>query len=449
MSRPRVEIVGLGPGGDEYVTVHTLDRVHAHKHRFLRTSRHPSAHLVANAHSFDHHYENADTFADVYTSIVDELVTAAIEHGAIVYAVPGSPLVLERTVSLLRADERIECIVHPAIGFLELSYAALGIDPVEARVTLVDGHTFTTSAAGLTGPLLVAHCHANWVLSEIKLAFDDTDEKASNDDVEVVLLHHLGLPTERIVRCRFADIDRTIEADHLTSLYIPRLRSAVAHEMVSFHELARTLRRECPWDREQTHHSLLTYLLEETHEVVDAILALDPDDPATDEHLVEELGDLLYQIEFHAAIAEQEGRFSMADVARGINEKLVRRHPHVFAPDSSTSETFTTDSSGPDSATVLAAWDAIKAAEKAARGDTSSPFDSVPRSSGSLSFASGIVKKAEKNGIDIGIENLDGLGRLDTLDDMGDFLLAVVVECRRRGIDPEVALREAVNRRIG
>ena len=439
MSKPVVEVVGLGPGGDSYVTNHTLERIAAHTHRFLRTSRHPSAHLVADARSFDERYESADTFDDVYTAIVDELVDAATAHGAVLYAVPGSPLVLERTVRLLMDDTRVECVVHPAIGFLELAYAALAIDPVEAGVTLIDGHTFSTSAAGLAGPLLVAHCHANWVLSDIKLSVDEvaTDD-AGNDDLEVVLLHHLGLSDQQIVHCRFADVDHCIEADHLTTLYIPRLNVPVARELSAFHELARTLRRECPWDREQTHHSLLTYLLEETHEVVDAILALDPDDPATDEHLVEELGDLLYQIEFHAAIAEQEGRFTMADVARGINDKLVRRHPHVFAPSSQ-------HGVDADSAGVLATWDAIKAAEKAARGDTSSPFDSVPRSSGSLSFASGVLKKAEKNDVEIGISTTT---ELSTVADLGEHLLAVVAECRRRGIDPEVALREVVNRHI-
>ena len=99
---------------------------------------------------------------------------------------------------------------------------------------------------------------------------------------------------------------------------------------VRFHELARTLREQCPWDREQTHASLVPYLVEETFELVDALEALDPDDPATDEALIEELGDLLYQIEFHATIAEQAGRFSIADVTAGIHDKLVRRHPHVF-----------------------------------------------------------------------------------------------------------------------
>jgi len=448
---PTIVVIGLGPGDHGLVTTATLNEIARPRRRFVRTVHHPSASLVLDAAggatSFDNLYDSAATFDEVYERIATELIDAARRDGEVLYAVPGSPLVLERSVRILSeraAREDVTLRTLPAVSFLDAVWTALDIDPVEAGVRLIDGHRFATEAAGERGPLLVAHTHANWVLSDVKLAAE-----SEPGDTEVVLLHHLGLADERIVTTTWAEIDRTLDADHLTSLYIPHLAAPVAGELVRCHELARTLREQCPWDREQTHRSLVTYLLEETHEVVDAILALDSDDPSGDDALIEELGDLLYQIEFHAAIAEQEGRFSMADVARGINEKLVRRHPHVFAPDSSTSETFTTDSSGPDSATVLAAWDAIKAAEKAARGDTSSPFDSVPRSSGSLSFASGIVKKAEKNGIDIGIENLDGLGRLDTLDDMGDFLLAVVVECRRRGIDPEVALREAVNRRIG
>ena len=111
---------------------------------------------------------------------------------------------------------------------------------------------------------------------------------------------------------------------------MPHLAAPVGAELVRFHQLARTLREQCPWDQEQTHRSLVRYLLEETYEVVDALAALDPDDPDTDDALVEELGDLLYQIEFHATIAEQEGRFTMADVAQGVHDKLVRRHPHVF-----------------------------------------------------------------------------------------------------------------------
>ena len=200
---------------------------------------------------------------------------------------------------------------------------------------------------------------------------------------------------------------------------------------MAFHELAHTLRRECPWDREQNHRSLVTYLLEETHEVVDAILALDPTDPTTDEHLLEELGDLLYQIEFHAAIAEQEGRFTMADVARGINDKLVRRHPHVFAREEKSIDELVTD------------WDAIKRAEKEARGATEGPFDNIPSSSGSLSYAWAVLKKIDKLGLTSDMTTFDTTS--SDRPDLGRELLELVAECRRRGIDPEVALRETTN----
>ena len=431
MSRPVVEVVGLGPAGDEYVTRHTLDRIGAHQRRVLRTSRHPSAHLVGTDRSFDQVYDRADTFDDVYRTIVDALIDEATTHGSVLYAVPGSPMVLERTVQLLLDDDRVDTVLNPAMSFLDLAWSRLAVDPVDANVTLVDAHEFASRAAGSSGPLLVAHCHANWVLSEVKLAAEDTLD-VSNDDATVVILHHLGLPDERVVETTWSELDRTVDADHLTSVWVPHLAAPVGRELVSFHELARTLRRECPWDREQTHRSLITYLLEETYEVVDALLELDPDDPATDEHLVEELGDLLYQIEFHAAIAEQEGRFTMADVARGINDKLVRRHPHVFARG---------DASSTSSDDLVADWERIKRAEKEAKGVSTGPFDGIPSASGALSYAAAVLKRAEKAGQGQNIEPIDR----SSVDDMGRFLLAVVAECRRRGVDPEVELRRVAN----
>jgi tetrapyrrole methylase family protein/MazG family protein len=429
-----LHVVGLGPGGDEFVTDETRRVIGESPRRFLRTARHPSAHLVSDATSFDDVYESAGDFETVYRTIHERLVQeaslAANADESVVYVVPGSPLVLERTVRLLLADPRLEVRLHPAMSFLDLVWARLGIDPVDDGVSLVDGHDFARRAAGVSGPLLVAHCHANWVLSDIKLAAEDLID-ATNDDLEVVLLHHLGLPDEVVARTTWSEIDRTLEADHLTSLYVPRLAAPVGRELVSFHELARTLRRECPWDREQDHRTLVTYLLEETYEVVDAILALDPDDPSTDEHLMEELGDLLYQIEFHAAIAEQEGRFTMADVARGINDKLVRRHPHVFAHEDKSIDELVTD------------WETIKRAEKQVRGIADGPFDGIPRSSGSLSYASAVLKKIAKLGLDVPER---GLGDDLPNGDLGSDLLALVAECRQRGVDPEVALRETVER---
>jgi tetrapyrrole methylase family protein / MazG family protein len=442
MSLPRVVVVGLGPGDERYVTADTIDTIAAVPHRFLRTTRHPSAHVVPDADSFDAVYEEADTFADVYATITDRLVAAAVEHGEVLFAVPGSPLVLERTVRRLRADERIECIVHPALSFLDLAYAALGIDPIEAGVKLIDGHEFAVAAAGYGGPMLISHTHANWVLSDIKLAA----EHATGDE-EVVILQRLGTADEFVVRTTWADLDRAVEADHLTSVFVAKLGAPVGAELVRFHQLSRTLREQCPWDREQTHQSLVRYLMEETYEVVDAIQALDPDDPASDDALVEELGDLLYQIEFHATIAEQQGRFTMADVAQGIHDKLVRRHPHVFGD----VEAATADE-------VLSNWEASKHEEK---GRTS-VFDGVPTSQPSLGYAFDVQRKAAKVGFDwpdvhgalpkIAEETAEVMhahANDDTdavRDEVGDLLFAVVNVARHLGVQPEVALRAATHK---
>ncbi len=443
----RIVIVGLGPGGHGHVTDETRRAIEQIGHRYLRTAIHPSADLVPDATTFDHLYDSAATFDDVYRRIVDTLVDAATEHGEVLYAVPGSPLVLERSVRHLLDRDDVDVTVLPAMSFLDLVWARLGIDPVEAGVRLVDGHDFAAAAAGERGPLLVAHAHADWVLSEIKLAVD-----GATGDEPVTILQALGTPDELVVETTWADLDRTVTADHLTSLWIPELAAPVGAEYVRFHQLTRTLREQCPWDIEQTHDSLVPHLLEESYEVVDAVHALDPDDPATDEHLIEELGDLLYQIEFHATIAEQEGRFTIADVAAGIHDKLVRRHPHVFG-----------DLAGTDLDTdqVLSNWDDIKRAEKR----RTSVFDGIPRSMPALAYAAKVGAKASKVGFDwpdvsgafpkIAEETaeldatiaqpVDGADA-QSAEELGDLLFAVVNVARHLRIDPELALRAATDK---
>ena len=451
----RIVVVGLGPGGADHVTVETLAAIERIPERFLRTSRHPSASLVARPTTFDDLYDTADTFDDVYVEIADRLIEAARDRHEILYAVPGSPLVLERTVRYLRercADPAadVELEILPAMSFLDVAYARLGIDPVEAGVRLVDGHDFATAAAGERGPLLVAHTHANWVLSDIKLAVD-----GASGDERVTILQALGTPDERIVETTWAELDRTVDADHLTSIWIPELATPVGAEYVRFHQLARTLREQCPWDIEQTHESLIPYLLEETYEVVDALQALDADDPSTDDDLIEELGDLLYQIEFHATIAEQEGRFTIADVAAGVHDKLVRRHPHVFGRDG---EIVDVGAGAAAVDRVLANWDDIKRDEK----QRTSIFQGIPRSMPSLGYAAQVGRKASKVGFDwpdvAGAfekiaeeahelqEAIDEAQSDEQRDELGDLLFAVVNVARHLDIDAELALRAATDK---
>jgi len=440
---PRIIVVGLGPGNPSLVTLDTISAIESTPRRFLRTAQHPSAHLVPNASTFDHVYDHAASFDDVYSTIAADLIAAAHTHGTVLYAVPGSPLILERTVAHLRNQHDVDIELHSAVSFLDDVWRVLNIDPVENHVRLIDGHMFAEAAAGETGAMLVAHTHANWVLSDIKLSIDDPDAST-----EVVLLHHIGLPDEQVVHTTWFEMDRTLEADHLTSLYIPSLGTPVATEMVKFHKLARTLRDECPWDMEQTHHTLVRYLIEETYEVVDAISNLREGDASTDNDLIEELGDLLYQIEFHAAIAEEEGRFTMADIARTVREKLVSRHPHVFGDVKVTS-----------SADVESNWEAIKKEEKAHRTGI---FDGVVEAAPSLSFAAKVQQRAARVGFDWPdlagpmaklTEELNEINEAVSLADpeatmteVGDLLFAMVNVARHLDIDPESALRGAIHK---
>ncbi len=175
----------------------------------------------------------------------------------------------------------------------------------------------------------------------------------------------------------------------------------------------------CPWDAQQTHESLATYLVEETYETLDAIETGDR------EHLREELGDLLLQVVFHSRIASEDidQAWSVDDVAQDIVDKLVRRHPHVFAAgDAATAEE------------VAANWETLKAAEKGRQSAT----DGVPMTLPALALAAKLMDRVDKNGVQVPPDDGDG--------SVGDRLFALVGEARAVGLDPEAELRRRVRR---
>ena len=413
-------VVGLGPAGPDLLTTAAVEAIAAHPHRYLRTSRHPAAVAVPVAVSFDPVYKSAARLDEVYAAIVDALVEAATEHGTVLYAVPGSPLVAERTVELLRQDSRVEVRLVAGLSFLDLAWAALEVDPVASGVRVVDGRRFAVEAAGERGPLLVAQCDTRRVLSDVKLTVEH-----DSGDRTVTVLQRLGLPDQSVSTVAWADLDRQVEPDHLTSLYIPAAAPPVAREVAGFEELVRTLRARCPWDREQTHRSLTRHLLEETYEVLEAIEALPEDVEAIEagegfDHLEEELGDLLFQVVFHAVLAAEEGHFTLADVARGIHDKLVHRHPHVFAGVRADTP-----------AEVVTNWEQIKRAEKG-RTSLMDGIGALP----SLLFAHKVQRKAASVGLEPVV----------TEDGPGAELFALVDRCRRAHVDPEAALRATAGR---
>jgi tetrapyrrole methylase family protein / MazG family protein len=424
--QPRVVVCGLGPAGPDLVTGATLDAVARIPNRFVRTTRHPAAAVVGEATSFDHLYESAARIEDVYEGIVDALAGAAHDHGEVLYAVPGSPTVAERTVELLRADERVAVEVVPALSFVDLAWTRLGVDPLALGVRLVDGHRFDVEVAGERGPLLVGQCDDPHMLSDVKLALSEAVDGGHTDgrDVTVTVLARLGLPDEHVVELPWDELDRAIEPDHLTSLYVPRLAAPLAPEMARLAEVVRRLRSECPWDRQQTHHSLRHHLLEESYEVLEALDHLDVAAGTGFDALEEELGDLLFQVFFHARLASEEGRFTLPDVARGISDKLVGRHPHVFG-----------DVAVDSADEVVERWEQIKKAEKG----RASVMDGIPSTLPALLYALKVQRKAASQGVDWRTL-LEGD---DTLGETGRRLLDVVDDVREAGDDPETELRIA------
>jgi tetrapyrrole methylase family protein/MazG family protein len=201
------------------------------------------------------------------------------------------------------------------------------------------------------------------------------------------------------------------------------------------------LRRSCPWDREQTHRSLVPYLIEEAFEVAETV------EHDRDDALCEELGDLLLQIVFHAQIATERGKFSIADVIDTLSNKMMRRHPHVFG-----------DQAVSGVAEVWRNWEQIKAAEGAAAGRTSR-LDGIPRALGALQRAQKMQEKASRVGFDwpdaraITHKLAEEIAELTEArqsgdermirEEIGDILFTVVNVTRRLGIDAEGALREA------
>ena len=171
----------------------------------------------------------------------------------------------------------------------------------------------------------------------------------------------------------------------------------------------------CAWDREQTHSSLVRYLIEETYELVDAI------ETGSDTELIEELGDVLYQVVFHSDIAASEGRFTLEDVAAHMNAKMIGRHPHVFG-----------DAVAETADDVMAVWDDLKRAEKPSRTST---LDGVPAGMPSLLLADKLLGK----GVPVA-----GSGSWSSESELGDFLLSTVAAARAAGFDAERALRGAL-----
>jgi tetrapyrrole methylase family protein/MazG family protein len=447
----RVVVVGLGPGGADLLLPAARAAIVATpaERRFVRTLRHPAVDdLVADGVGFrscDDIYESAGRAGEVYEAIAARLAAAA-DDGDVCFAVPGSPAVGENSVALLRERLGKRLVLVPGLSFLDLAWLRLGVDPLAGSgARAVDGNALP--AALPAGPLLVSHCHSRLVLSDVKLALLER----LPGEAPVTVLARLGLPDESVTTVPLEDLDRVVEADHLTSVFVEVPPGGPGEAWERFVALVERLRGPggCPWDAEQTHHSLSRHLIEEAYEVIEAIEALPASAPAPGpepvrhgayEHLEEELGDLAFQVVFHATLAREAGAFTITDVLGGIHDKLVRRHPHVFGDVSVT---------GADE--VVANWEVIKREEK---GRTSL-MDGVSRHLPSLLYAHKLYRKAATAGLafgtagevaaragdELGALTAEGVDADEAERRLGEALAAVVYLARLAGVDGESALR--------
>src|SRR3990170_2577465 len=444
-STPGITILGLGPGDPAQLTRQAWDWLQQAPEIYLRTAQHP---VVAGfppqlkVYAFDEYYEKADKFEEVYAQIVERVLELGRRPQGVTYAVPGHPFVAEATgpeIARRAREEGLPVRVIEGLSFLEPVFSALGIDPFP-RTALMDA--FELGALyhpnfPPDSPALITQIYATFSASAVKLVLN-----AVYPDEHPVRLVHAAGTTEQVVEdCKLFEIDRSPHIGLLTALYVPPLAADTSLE--AFQEVVARLRAPdgCPWDMEQTHNTLRKYLLEETYEALEALDAEDPD------ALREELGDLMLQIVLHAQIGVEEGEFTMAEVLQGINQKIVRRHPHVFGE---------TKIDGVDG--VLQNWQKLKDQERFDNGvgETKGMLDGVPKILPALSQSQEIQDRDARVGFDWPdiqpvyeklFEEIEEVrqaeGDNQRAGELGDLLFAVVNLVRWYKVDAESALRAA------
>jgi tetrapyrrole methylase family protein / MazG family protein len=441
-----ITIVGLGSGDFSHLTMGVFQRLQKSQKVFLRTKEHPVVDGLikegVSFESFDAVYERYDDFEDVYNHIVNRLFEEASHHDDIVYGVPGHPMVAEKTVRLLleQADmHNVQVDVEGGQSFLDPLFTALQIDPIEG-FSFFDAVDLDPDDIPLDKHLIICQVYDAFTASEVKLALLEQ----LPPDYEVTIATSVGNANESIKKVPLSDMDHDAEVSNLTSVYVPPVHDGnlLNHTFTRLRKIIRQLRSPegCPWDREQTHESLRKYMIEEAFEVVAAIEEQD------DDHLAEELGDVLLQILLHAQIGEDEGYFNIQDVIHSLSEKMIRRHPHVFG-----------SVSVENSADVTRNWEAIKKEER--QTAVNSLMDSVTKGLPPLAKSHDIQKAAAKVGFDwpnsepvwdkineelkelqIEVEKAD---KIAMEDELGDVLFSVVNLARKLAIDPLVALAHA------
>ncbi|RNB82759.1 nucleoside triphosphate pyrophosphohydrolase [Brevibacillus fluminis] len=442
----RIQVLGLGAGDLEQLPLGMYKQIKKVQKLYVRTKEHPVIDELiregVQVESFDHVYLQHGGFDEVYEQISRELLDKAEQEQEILYAVPGHPLVAERTVQLLLEQARSQQVEIQVLGgqsFLDPLFARLAIDPIEG-FALLDATRLTAQQINPELHSVIAQVYDQLTASDVKL----TLMEVLPDEHPVTIVTAVGVAgMEHVETVPLYELDHHQGFGNLSLVYVqPTQADTVRNrQFARLREIVAILRSPegCPWDREQTHQSLRKNLIEESFEVLEAI---DEDDP---DGMCEELGDLLLQVLLHSQIAVENGDFSIDDVILGLNEKLIRRHPHVFG-----------ERHADDANEAFATWQEVKAAEKAAKGidpQELSQLHGIPRELPALMYAYKLQKKAAEVGFDWDnvadvekkieeeYEEVKQATAEERAGELGDLLFAVVNLARFYKVDPEEALR--------
>ncbi|GAA0609090.1 nucleoside triphosphate pyrophosphohydrolase [Virgibacillus siamensis] len=438
----RIEIVGLGAGDLDQLPFGIYKKlINTDLPVFTRTADHPLVKGLEKEgvawNALDYIYESADQFEEVYRTICETLLNNA-SASTIVYAVPGHPMLAEKTVKLLLEQQEVPIEIIGGQSYLDDVFTALQIDPIEG-FQFVDGTGFVRSQLNYQNHLVFCQVYDQFIASEVKLSLlEDLPV-----DYQVTIVEAAGTSREKVVNVPLEELDRSMDVNNLTSVYVPPVpANMLRHTFDSLREVIAELRGPdgCPWDKKQTHESLRDYAIEEVHELIEAI------DLKDDEGIIEELGDVLLQVMLHSQIGEDDGYFAIDDVIRAITDKMIHRHPHVFRK---------TTADTPDE--VVKSWDALKQQEK---GDTrKSLLDGIPAGLPALAKAAKLQNKAGKAGFewddaaDIWEKLREELDEVHTAvdnndeaniaEELGDVLFVLVNISRYYKVNPELALNQA------
>ena len=418
-----INIVGLSYGRIDDLTVGTLKLLKNVGDVFVRDNGHPIIKELIN---------EGVRFRD-YKELFDNIIKYNEPNESVVYAVCGSPLENEEIVSFITKckEKKVDYKIYASEGIKEFLYECTG--KLIKEVKIISSQTIDVNKINRKNEIVITNLCNKDIVHNVKSEL----LKIYYEDIKVYCLK-IG-DKKMPIGIKLKDIDKMDDMSELAMLYIPE-NSDGKKDIYDLQNIVEILRGEngCPWDKEQTHKSIKKDIVEESYEVLDAI------EQNNEEALVEELGDVLFQVMFHASLGKDENEFTILDITDGIYNKMVYRHPHVFG-----------NININNTEEVLVNWDELKKTEKKFENVTDE-LNGVAKALPALIRAKKIQKKAKKVGFDW--DNIDGaiekvkeelnevidvyksekMSRIK--EEIGDLLFSCVNVSRFLNVDAEEAL---------